>query len=92
LGEKASQLTLLCLAFDVAHLVTLQTQFLIQLFHHRLFICAIIDRQGKWCSVEFIFIMAKRCADKMNLVLPYEQRKLLVTLTVVHHVNRFSNF
>jgi len=26
-----------------------------------------IDRQDNWCSVEFIFKMAKRRGDKMNI-------------------------
>jgi len=37
---------------------------------YRSFICAVIDRQDNWCSVEFIFKTAKRRADEMNVVLP----------------------
>ena len=51
----------------VSHFVMLPTQFLLQLFRHRSFICTMIDRQDNWCSVEFIFKMAKRRGDKMNI-------------------------
>jgi len=34
-----------------------------QLFRHRSFICAVIDMQDNWYSVEFIFKMAKRRAE-----------------------------
>jgi len=51
-------------------MVTLLTLLLIQLLRHRSFVCAIIDRQDNWYSVEIIFKMAKRCADEMNIVLP----------------------
>jgi len=69
LSKKASQLTLLCLAFDgftfryAADLVlnsTVSSQI----------VCAAIDRQDNWCSVKFLFKTAKRRADEMNIVLP----------------------
>jgi len=51
----------------VSHFVTLLTYFLIQLFRHISFVCAVIDRQDNWCSVEFICKMAKRRGDDMNV-------------------------
>ena len=42
---------------------TLLTSFLIQLFRHKSYICAVIGRQDNWCLVECIFKMAKRRAD-----------------------------
>jgi len=70
LSEKALQLTFPCLAFDGFTLHYAADLFLIQLFRHRLFICAIVDRQDNWCYVEFIFKMAKRHAVEMNIVSP----------------------
>jgi len=70
LGEKTSQLTLLCLAFDGFTLryaddlvlnSTVSSQ-IIYLCHNR--------QQDNWCSVEFIFKVAKRRADEINIVLP----------------------
>jgi len=71
LREKASQLTLICFAFDgftlwyVADLV-LNSTVSSQIFY----LFDIIDRQDTWWSVEFIFKTAKRRADEMNIVLP----------------------
>jgi len=47
----------------------LLTLLLTQLFYHKFFICAVIDRQDDWCSGEFIFKMLKRRADETNFVL-----------------------
>jgi len=46
----------------VSHFATLLTS-LIQLFRYKSYICTVIDRQDKWCSVEYFFKMAKRPAD-----------------------------
>jgi len=66
LGEKASQHTCLCLNFDSFTLrytadLALNSTVSSQIVK--------INKQDKWCSVEFIFKMAKRRADEMNVIL-----------------------
>jgi len=53
----------------VSYFNMLLTLLLTQLFYHKFFICAVIDRQDDWCSGEFIFKMLKRRADETNFVL-----------------------
>jgi len=55
-GEKASQLILLCLAFNSFTLTVLYAADLVlELFHHRSFVYAIIDRQDHTGALENLF-------------------------------------
>jgi len=60
LGEKASQLTLLSLAFDGFTLRYAADLVLNSTGSSQIVFCAVTDN---WCSIEFIFKMAKRRAN-----------------------------